>query len=384
MAPRTRGFAVVVISCLTLACCLATAAYAQRLGGKLGQNPEEDIGDGTRVSGTLEVTCTPDVKSRGLGAVPFDDVITLSEDRVECKALSARGYPESLSIPKTVNGVITMTVSFKKNNGDKATYFLRIKKDETVTGSLTVVEGKTRHRYLVRTKGAPEPKESETAAASKGARNRKGKSKSKKDDDAAADPAVLRVDGGFVRLMTTNVALTEARVKDPAKKAKVTEIQNAAGTDWQALKGTYMSGALSAAEYIEAATRRLDDANREMKALIGDDIADLETAYSSPTVSAFLYHNAMRAALAELENAPKAVAADKAVYQSMLELAILVRKPAGREPDVLAKFRELTDTRVKKALPAAQWAKVQKTVEGLTSYRPPAAAGPDPPPVKLP
>lgn len=384
MAPRTRGFAVVVISCLTLACCLATAAHAQRLGGKLGQNPEEDIGDGTRVSGTLEVTCTPDEKSRGLGAVLFDDVITLADDRVECKALSARGYPESLSIPKTVNGVITMTVSFKKNNGDKATYFLRIKKDETVTGSLTVVENKTRHRYLVRTKGAPEPKDPETAAAARGAKNKKGKSKTGKGGNGGpADPAVLRVDGGFVRLMTTNVALTEARVKDPAKKAKVTEIQNAAGTDWQALKGTYMSGALSAAEYIEAATRRLDDANRQMKALIGDDIADLETAYSSPTVSAFLYHNAMRAALAELENAPKAVAADKAVYQSMLELAILVRKPAGREPDVLAKFRELTDTRVKKALPAAQWAKVQKTVEGLTSYRPPAAA-PEPPPVKLP
>ena len=380
MAPRSRAFFVVL--CLALAWCLARAAHAQRLGGKLGQNPEEDIGDGTRVSGTLEVTCTPDEKSRKIGAVPFDDVITLSEDRVECKALSARGYPESLSIPKTVNGVITMTVSFKKNSGDKATYSLRIKPDETVSGSLTTIEGKgkTRYRYLVRTKGAPEPKESETAAAAKG---KKGKSKSKKQADAPADPAVLKVDGGFVRLMTTNVALTEARVKDPAKKAKVTEIQNAAGTDWQALKGTYMSGALSTAEYVEAATRRLDDANREMKALLGDDIADLETAYASPTVTAFLYHNAMRAALAELENAPKAVAADKAVYESMLELAMLVRKPAGREPDVLAKFRELTDTRVKKVLPAAQWAKVQKTVEGLTSYRPPAAA-PEPPPVKLP
>jgi hypothetical protein len=378
MTPMTRGLVVCVVS---LALC--ATARAQRLGGA-GRDDVDEAGDGTRVSGAPEVTCTPDEKSRKAGAVAFDDTITLAADRVESKALSARGYPESLSIPKTVNGVVTMNVSFfKKKNGDKATYSLRIKKDGTVSGSLTTTEGKTKYRYLVRTKGSPEPADAEKSAAGKSAGKKGGKSKGGKAKDAPADPAVVRVDGGFVRLMTTNVALTEARVTDKAKKAKVTDIQNAAGTDWQAMKGTYMSGALSAAEYVEAATRRLDDANKEMAALLGDEIADLETAYASPTVGAFLYHNAMRAALAELEDAPKAVEADKAVYQGMLELAMLVRKPAGREPDVLKKFQELTDARVKKALPAAQWARVQKTVEGLTSYRP-APAAPAPPPIKLP
>ncbi len=117
--------------------------------------------------------------------------------------------------------------------------------------------------------------------------------------------------------------------------------------------------------------------------MLGGDIGDLEAAYAKPTAAEFLYHNALRAALAELDDPKKTAAADKAVYQGMLDLAKLVRNPAGREPDVLAKFRELTDARVKKALPAAEWTRVQKTVEGLTSYRP-TGDTPAPPPIEPP
>jgi hypothetical protein len=370
-----------LVLCLAMAFC--AAAHAQRLGGPLGATDEEEAGDGTRVSGTLEVTCTPDEKSKKAGAAALDDTVTMAEDRVQSKALGARGYPEALAIPKTVNGVVTMTAVFKKKTGEKGTYSLRIKKDGAVSGSLTTVEGTTKYRYLVRTKGSAATADPDAPASAAG--KKRGKSKAGKGggDVAEADPEVIRVDGGFVRLMTTNVALTEARVKDDAKKAKVAAIQKAAGTEWQALKGTYRSGAISAAEYAEAAGRRLDEANAELAALLGDEIADLDAAYAKPATAEFLYHNAMRAALAELDDPGRTAAADKAVHQSMTELALLVRKPAGREADVLAKFRELTEARVQKALPAPLWARVQKTVAGLTSYRP-GAATPPPAPIELP
>ena len=327
------------------------------------------------MSGTLEVTCTPDEKSKKAGATPFDDTVTLSEDRVESKELSRRGFPESLSVPKTVNGVITLSVTFKKRNGDKATYSLRMKEEGVVGGSLTITEGKQRFRYRLRKQGTPEQADPvKSSAAKQGGKG--GKAKAGKGKKPESDPAVIRVDGGFVRLMTANVALTEARVKDAAKKAKVAEIQQAAGTDWQAMKGTYLSGAISAADYAEAAGRRLNQANADLAALLGDEIADLDAAYAKPAAAEFLYHNALRAALAELDDETKTAGADKAVHQSMVDLAKLVRNPAGREADVLKKFRELTDARVKKALPAPLWERVQKTVEGLTSYRPEAGAAP--------
>lgn len=375
MAPTTHAlvhrpfsFALVVLLCVA-----GSRSHAA--------DAVEDAGDGTRLVGAVEVTCTPDEKSKAAGDTAFDDTITFDNDRVESKALGERGFPKTLSIPRTVNGVLTMTVAFKKRGGgEKATYLLRRKKDGTISGTLTIVEGKTRHRYLVRDKGAPaptDPDSGDTAAAGKPGKSKRGKSA--KD---ATEPAVIRVDGGFVRLMTTNVALTEARITDKARKAKVTEIQNAAGADWQALKGTYLSGAISAAEYTGAAGRRLDEANRELKAALGDAIGDLEAAYAKPTAAEFLYHNALRAALAELDSPKKTAAAEKAVYQGMLDLAKLVRNPAGREPDVLAKFRELTDARVKKALPAAEWTRVRKMVEALTSYRP-TAENAGPPPIDL-
>ena len=371
MSPMARAFV-----------CLASALFTVVPAVVRAAQVDDDLGDGTRVTGDLEVTCTPDKKSKDAGAEEFDDTLKLADDRVESKALSARGFPDVLAIPKTVNGVVTLNVTFqKKNNKDKAVYTLRLKKDGAVGGSLTITERGTRQRYTVRSKGAPAVAEKPGAAGGGGkgkAKAGKGRKGSGAGAAAEPDPAVVRVDGGFVRLMTAQVALAEAGVKDDAKKAKVAEILKAAGTDQIGLKGTYLSGAMTAAEYADAAGRRLDEANKALAALLGDDIADLEAAYKKPAAAEFLYHNAMRAALAELDDRSKTAAADKAVHQSMLELALLVRKPAGREADVLAKFRELTDTRVKKALPAPLWARVQKTVEGLMSYEPgqaPPASG---------
>ena len=369
MARLTRALAHATMAVLLLAVSVTRAA-----------DPTEDVGDGTRVNGKLQVTCTPDEKSKAAGDTPFDDTITLADDRVDSAALAQRGFPPTLSIPKTVNGIVTMTAVFKKQGGEKATYSIRIRKDQTVNGSLTIVKGKERHRYVVRTKGTPvgpDPDASDTAKAGK-----HGKSKAAVARGADADPGVIRIDGGFVRLMTTNVAMTESGVTDKAKKAKVAEIQKAAGTDWQAIKGTYLSGAITAAEYVEVAGRRLDDANGELKALLGEDIADLDAAFAKPVTSEFLYHQALRTALAELDDPDKTALANKALVQSMRDLGSLTHKPAGRAPDVFAKFRELTEARMKKALPAADWASVQKTVDASTSYRPDQTAPPAP--VELP
>src|SRR5688572_6786813 len=112
---------------------LLTAAAA---GAYADPSIEADL-NAPRVAGEFPVTCTPDEKSKKAGAKAFDDTVTLDSDRVRSTALKAQGYAdEALAIPKIVNGVVTVSVSFKKGGG-KATYFLRVKKDGTITGSLT-------------------------------------------------------------------------------------------------------------------------------------------------------------------------------------------------------------------------------------------------------
>jgi hypothetical protein len=372
MSATTRVFAV-------LTSILLMTAFA---GARADPSIEADL-SAPRVAGEFEVTCTPDEKSKKAGAKAFDDTVTLDSDRVRSTALKSQGYAaEALAIPKIVNGVVTVSVSFKRPGGaGKAMYFLRVKKDGTVSGSLTTGEGKDRLRYVVHAKGTPPPNEKKPKAKSAG----KGKSKGGGGDAPPEDPAVVRVDGGFVRLMTAQVALAEAGVKDKAAKAKVVQILEAAGGDQITLKGTYLSGTMTAAQYAEAAGRRLDDANRELATVLGADLAKVEAAYEKPMTAEFLYHNAIRAALQDLEATPKVEAANKAVYKRLIDLALLIRKPEGREPPALEKFRSETAAQIGKSLPAAQWAKIQKTAVALTAYRPgqsPAPAAP-PPPIEL-
>ena len=176
---------------------------------------EPDLGDGTQISGTLVFTCTPDEKSKKAGASPFEDTLELGNDRVKSKALTAEGFPVALSIPKTVNGVPTFNAIFKKP-GATATYFIRVKEGGVVSGSLTRTQGGKTIRYVIGTIGARD----DAAAAAK--------------VDAALDPAVLRVNGGFVRLMSVQVAMADAGVN--ADKAKVAAILKSAGSDQNALR----------------------------------------------------------------------------------------------------------------------------------------------------
>src|SRR5690349_9654408 len=66
-----------------------------------------------RIAGSLTFTCVPDKKSKDAGATEFEDTLELGDDRVKSKALSADGFPGTLSIPKVVNDVPTFTIVFK-------------------------------------------------------------------------------------------------------------------------------------------------------------------------------------------------------------------------------------------------------------------------------
>ena len=365
-----RASVCVTSACLALAACWLGAAS---VGAQ--EVDEKDIA-APRVRDTLELTCTPDAKSKKAGAEAFDDTVTLKDDRVRSKALKAKGFADALAIPKFVNGVLTVQVSFAKTGGGKATYFIRVKKDGAINGSLTIKDGKDQQRYVVTARGvAPSD---EAVAADAPAAGKQGKSRSKnapggagKAGAKAADPAVLRVDGGFVRLMTVQIAMAEAGVSDKVVKSKISEILKLAGTEQMNLRTAHLTGKLTAAEYAEVAGERLKESNAALATLLGDKAAEVEAAYDKPMTAEFLYHNALRAALAELAS-DKARAADKVVHQRLVDLALLIRKPAGRESAALATFRGETDAQVEKSLPAAQWARVQKTVAGLTSYTPDA------------
>src|SRR3954469_5289593 len=92
--------------------------------------------DAPRIGGELTFTCVPDDKSKKAGAKEFEDTLELGDDRVKSKSLAADGFPNTLSIPKVVNGVPTFNIVFKKP-GATATYFIRAKPGGNVTGSFT-------------------------------------------------------------------------------------------------------------------------------------------------------------------------------------------------------------------------------------------------------
>src|SRR5688572_21024504 len=141
-----------------LSCLLALALISHRLRAK-----EPDVGDGTRVSGTVTFACTPDEKSKNAGATAFEDTLELGDDRVKSKVLTAEGFPVALSIPKMVNGVPTFNASFKKP-GATATYFIRVKDGGTVSGSLTRMQGGKTVRYTIGTAGGGDGAKGEDGA----------------------------------------------------------------------------------------------------------------------------------------------------------------------------------------------------------------------------
>jgi hypothetical protein len=315
---------------------------------------DQGAADAPRIAGSLTFTCVPDPKSKAAGAKEFEDTLDLGEDRVKSKALAADGFPGTLSIPKVVNGIPTFNIVFKKP-GSTATYFIRTKPGGDVTGSFTRVEGGKTLRYTI-------------GGGSKQAGNDGAPAKA----TASLDPDVLRVNGGYVRLMSVQVAMADAGVS--ADKAKLAGILKAAGNDQNAMRDELAQGKFDAKQYVSKAEARLNEAQRSVKEFLGAHAAAVEAAQDKPFAASYVYLNQMRGAVAEVGGDAGAKHADQLIFQSLLELTKLARAKDKLTPDAAEKLRERTKADVTKALAEAHRERFEKTLDAMASYKPDATA----------
>jgi hypothetical protein len=308
--------------------------------------------DAPRIAGSLTFTCVPDAKSKSAGAKEFEDTLDLGDDRVKSKALAADGFPGTLSIPKVVNGVPTFNIVFKKP-GATATYFIRTKPGGDVTGSFTRVEGGKTLRYVI-------------GGGSKQAGNTEAKT------PASLDPGVLRVNGGYVRLMGIQVAMADAGVS--ADKAKLTSILKAAGNDQNAFRNELAQGKLDAKQYVSKAEARLDEAQHSVKEFLGAHAAAVEAAEDKPFAATYVYLNQMRGAVAEAGGGDAgAKHADQLIYKSLIELTNLARTKDKLTPETAENLRERTKADVSKALAEPHRERFERTLDAMASYKPGAS-----------
>jgi hypothetical protein len=309
------------------------------------------------VSGTLTFTCTPDEKSKKAGATPFEDTLELGDDRVKSKVLTAEGFPVALSIPKMVNGVPTFNASFKKL-GETATYFIRVKDGGTVSGSLTRTRGGKTLRYTIGTPGRRDGANGEDGAPARGTA------------DPALDPAVLRVNGGFVRLMSVQVAMADAGVN--ADKSKIAAVVKAAGGEQNKLRGELLRRKITPEQYSKQAELRLNEARQSVAQLLGDHAAKVESAYDAPFAGTYVYLNQIRAAATEANTSEgtgdAGKRADQAIYKSLIELTKLAKKHDALTPTVVEGIKQRTRDEVVAALGEAQRERFENMLTGLASY----------------
>jgi hypothetical protein len=314
---------------------------------------DQDAADAPRIAGSLTFTCVPDAKSKTAGAKEFEDTLEVGEDRVKSKALAAEGFPGTLSIPKVVNGIPTFNIAFKKP-GVTATYFIRAKPGGDVTGSFTRVEGGKTLHYTIGG-GSKQPGNDGVPAKT----------------TASVDPDVLRVNGGYVRLMSVQVAMADAGVR--ADKAKLASILKAAGNDQNAMRNELAQGKLDAKQYVSKAEARLNEAQRSVKDFLGEHAAAVEAAQDKPFAATYAYLNQMRGAVVEAGGDAGAKHADQLILQSLLELTNLARAKDKLTPDAADKLRERTKADVAKALAEAHRERFEKTLDAMASYKPGAA-----------
>jgi hypothetical protein len=313
---------------------------------------DQGAADAPRIAGSLTFTCVPDDKSKKAGATEFEDTLELGDDQVKSKALAAEGFPGTLAIPKVVNGVPTFNIVFKKT-GATATYFIRAKPGGEVTGSFTRVEGGKTLRYTI-------------GGGSKQARNGDVPAKT----SPSLDPDVLRVNGGYVRLMSIQVAMADAGVT--VDKAKLAAMLKAAGNDQNALRNELAAGKLDAKQYAAKAEARLNEAQRSVKALLGERAAAVEAAQDKPFAATYVYLNQMRGAVADAGGGDPAVVkhADQLIYQSLLELTKVAREKDKLTPDAAAKLRDRTRADVASALAESHRERFEKTLDAMASCTP--------------
>jgi hypothetical protein len=315
---------------------------------------DQGAADAPRIAGSLTFTCVPDPKSKAAGAKEFEDTLELGDDRVTSKALSADGFPVALSIPKIVNGVPTFNIVFKKP-GTTATYFIRAKPGGDVTGSFTRVEGGKTLRYAIGGGGGG------------------GGAKQVGNTSPSLDPEVLRVNGGFVRLMSVQVAMADAGVN--ADKAKLAAILKSAGNDHNALRGELAQRKLDAKQYVSKAEARLTEAQRSVTAFLGANAAAVEAAQDGPFAGTYVYLNQMRGAVADsVGGEAGARRADQLIYQSLVELTNLARTKDKLTPDVAAKLRERTKADVTSAVAEPHRERFEFTLDAMASYKPGGSA----------
>jgi hypothetical protein len=310
---------------------------------------DQGAADAPRIAGELTFTCVPDAKSKAAGAKEFEDTLDLGEDRVKSKALAAEGFPGTLAIPKVVNGIPTFNIVFKKP-GTTATYFIRAKPGGDVTGSFTRVEGGKTLRYTIGGGGGGSKQAGDTEAKT----------------PSSLDPDVLRVNGGYVRLMSVQVAMADAGVR--ADKAKLAAILKAAGADQNALRNELAQGKLDAKQYVTKAEARLNEAQRSVTQFLGEHAAAVRAAQDKPFAATYVYLNQMRGAVVDAGGGD-AKHADQLIYQSLLELTKLARAKDKLTPEAAETLREQTKAGVTKALAESHRERFDKALDAMASYK---------------
>jgi hypothetical protein len=334
---------------------------AMAAGASAAPKKTADAGAGggaATMAESLTFTCTPDEKSKAAGAAPFEDTLDFTTDSAKSAALSKEGFAEAATSPKTVNEVITINVTFKKP-GETAAYFIRAKKDGTLSGSLVRRAGTKTLRYTIGTTSDNEAAE----------RNAPAKA-STKPSDLALDPAVLRVNGGFVRLMGAQAAMADAGVN--ADKGKVAAILKAAGAEQNRMRTELLKGELTPDAYAKEGEERLAQARAALVKLLGaDKAAAVEDAHAQPFTSAYVYLNQMRAALVESGGSGEGFKrADKAIYEGLVNLTVQAKQKGKLTPGSAAKLKDDTRAAVLAAIDPKTRERFERTFDGLTAYKP--------------
>ena len=329
---------------------------ARALGAPKGNEQETTDADlgAPRISGKLSFRCEPDDKSKAAGARAFDETLELANDRVTSKRLTGEGFPVALSIPKVVNGIPTFNIVFKKE-GAAATYFIRVKRGGAVSGSFTRTEGGKTLRYVIGSTAEHEqPATRPTGPMDKG---------------TLLEPAVLRVNGGFVRLMAVPVAMADAGVN--ADKTKVSAILKSAGADQNALRLSLLRRQITPEQYAAQGEARIAAGQKALAGLFGPDKSpQVERAMEQPFAATYVYLNQLRAAAVEVGDNDRAKRADHAAYEGLLKLTELAKQKHALTPDAVAKLKDRARTDVAAALGDDKREQFDKTLDALTSYKP--------------
>jgi hypothetical protein len=178
---------------------------------------------------------------------------------------------------------------------------------------------------------------------------------------------VVRVNVGYVRLMSVQVAMADAGVR--ADKAKLAAILKAAGADQNALRNELAQGKLDAKQYVTKAEARLNEAQRSVTQFLGEHADAVRAAQDKPFAATYVYLNQMRGAVIDAGGGAAAKHADQLIYQSLLELTKLARAKDKLTPEAAETLREQTKAGVTKALAESHRERFDNALDAMASYK---------------